>query len=101
MNKGGKFLKKLWCCVGGRVFPSTFVLYNLPFQEEIRSPLNPGASRHLKYTNYFHEENNTSYLFLKLVVKTGVSNLSRCVNFSRGLRVHPSGPLFCELLNEK
>ena len=19
MNKGGKFLKKLWCCVGGRV----------------------------------------------------------------------------------
>ena len=19
MNKGGKFLKKLWCCVGGRI----------------------------------------------------------------------------------
>ena len=74
MNKGGKFIKKLWCSGGGRVFPSTFVLYNLPFQEESWSPLNPGASRHLKYTNYFHEENNTSYLFfLKLVIKTGVS----------------------------
>ena len=20
LNKGGKFLKKLWCCIGGRVY---------------------------------------------------------------------------------
>ena len=26
MNKGGKFLKKLWCCVGGRVKQGNLVL---------------------------------------------------------------------------
>ena len=25
-NKGGKFLEKLWCCVGGRVSQSNLVL---------------------------------------------------------------------------
>ena len=24
MNKGGKFLKKLWCCVGGRVWQVSY-----------------------------------------------------------------------------
>ena len=26
MNKGGKFLKKLWCCLGGRVYKDNLVL---------------------------------------------------------------------------
>ena len=26
MNKGGKFLKKLWCCLGGRVYQDNLVL---------------------------------------------------------------------------
>ena len=26
MNKGGKFLKKLWCCRGGRVYQDNLVL---------------------------------------------------------------------------
>ena len=46
MNKGGKFLKKLWCCVGGGVLTRSFGIIST----ELKSNVNWPPLRVLKLT---------------------------------------------------